>query len=108
SDPPRAREVLRSIQLTARESIGELRRLLEFLRTREESAELAPQPGLDALELLIEDARRAGMPIELVIEGPVGHIPAGMELVAYRVIQEALTNARKHAPGSPARVRVLH
>ncbi len=108
TDPPRARETLRSIQLTARESIGELRRLLEFLRAREESADLAPQPGLDALEPLIEDARRAGTPIQLMVEGPVGHIPAGIELVAYRIIQEALTNARKHAPGSDTRVRVRH
>jgi signal transduction histidine kinase len=108
TDPPRAREALRSIQLTARESVGELHRLLGFLRAREESADLAPQPGLDALEPLIHDARSAGTPIELVVEGLAGRIPAGIELVAYRIIQEALTNGRKHAPGSDTRVRVRH
>jgi signal transduction histidine kinase len=106
SDPGRAREALRSIQLTARESVGELRRLLDFLRTREEPTALAPQPGLDALESLIEGSRHAGLHVELAVEGHRPHLPAGVELSAYRVVQEALTNARKHAPGAPARVRL--
>lgn len=104
TDPEQAREALRSIQLTARESVEELRRLLGILRTDERGTSLAPQPGLGALESLVDDNRQAGLQVELRVEGEGHRLPAGVELSAYRVAQEALTNVRKHAPGSAASV----
>jgi signal transduction histidine kinase len=105
-DPDRAREALRSIQVTSREAIRELRRLLSVLRTADQPSELAPQPGLGSLDPLVARAREAGLSVELRIDGEPGRIPAGVELSAYRVVQEALTNVRKHAPGAATRVDV--
>lgn len=104
-DPDRARESLRSIQATSREAIRELRRLLSVLRTAEQP-ELAPQPGLVSLDPLIARAREGGTPIDLRIDGEPGQIPTGVELSAYRVVQESLTNVQKHAPGAATRVDV--
>ncbi|MEY2516406.1 MAG: hypothetical protein QOJ89_3764 [bacterium] len=103
-DPERAREALRSIQSTARESVGELRRLLGILRDEQDGAGLAPQPGLAALSALVDDSRRGGLQVRLSVEGEARPLPAGIELSAYRVAQEALTNIRKHAAGASARV----
>jgi signal transduction histidine kinase len=103
-DPARARDALRSIQVTARESVAELGRLLGVLRANEGPADLAPQPGLGALASLIDDSRRAGLSVELTVEGDGRHVPPGVELSTYRVAQEALTNVRKHAAGAPTRV----
>jgi signal transduction histidine kinase len=105
-DPDLARDALRSIQTTSREAIRELRRLLSVLRTAEQPSELAPQPGLGSLDPLVARAREAGLPVELRVDGDPGQIPAGVELSAYRVVQEALTNVRKHAPGADTRVDV--
>jgi signal transduction histidine kinase len=107
-DPERAREALRSIQVTARESVGELRRLLGMLRSDDGPTALSPQPSLDSLESLIEDNRLAGLEVDLTIEGPGRQLPPGVELSAYRVLQEALTNVRKHAPAGAARVRLIY
>lgn len=104
-DPDRARESLRSIQATSREAIRELRRLLSVLRTAEQP-ELAPQPGLVSLDPLIARAREGGTPVDLKIDGKPGLIPTGVELSAYRVVQESLTNVQKHAPGAATRVDV--
>jgi signal transduction histidine kinase len=104
-DPDRARDALRSIQETSREAIRELRRLLSVLRTAEQP-ELAPQPGLGSLQPLVARAREGGTPVELRIDGERGRIPTGVELSAYRVVQEALTNVRKHAPGAATRVDI--
>lgn len=103
-DPERARPVLRSIQLTARDSVGELRRLLGMLRADDVGPELTPQPGLHDLESLVARMRETGLPIELRTDGPLEQVPPGVELTAYRVVQEALTNALKHA--RPTRVVV--
>jgi signal transduction histidine kinase len=107
-DPAVARDALRSIQLTARESVGELRHLLSFLRADEEPATLAPQPGIDAIAALVAQAQAAGVAIELVVDPGSSRVPRGIELSAYRVVQEALTNVRKHAPGASARVEIRH
>jgi signal transduction histidine kinase len=107
-DPEHARESLRSIQSTARESVGELRRLLGILRADQEPAGLAPQPGLSRLTALVDESRRAGVAAELTVEGEARPLPAGIELSAYRVVQEALTNVRKHAPGASTRVLLTY
>jgi signal transduction histidine kinase len=97
SDPARAREALRTIEQSARESVLELRRLLDVLRERGEAADLAPQPGLRELDVLAEQLRSVGLQVELRAEGSDTRLPPGLELAAYRIVQEALTNVVKHA-----------
>jgi signal transduction histidine kinase len=104
-DPERARQPLESIQERARESVLELRRLFGILREGEERAELEPQPRLAQLGLLLDQVRDSGLDVELRFEGDVEPLPAGVELSAYRIVQEALTNVLKHAKAS--RVDVL-
>src|SRR5438552_16285513 len=102
SQPERAREALRAIERTGRSALTELRRLLGRVRT----TEFAPQPGLAGLDALVEGVRAAGLPVTLEVEGELGDLPAGLDLSAYRIVQEALTNAIKHAGASAAEVRV--
>jgi signal transduction histidine kinase len=103
-DPERARQPLQSIQERARESVLELRRLFGILREGEERAELTPQPRLAQLGLLLEQVRGAGLDVELHVEGDSEPLPPGVELSAYRIVQEALTNVMKHARASRADV----
>ena len=103
-DPERARQPLQSIQERARESVLELRRLFGILREPEERAELTPQPRLAQLGLLLEQVRAAGLDVELRIEGDSEPLPPGVELSAYRIVQEALTNVLKHTRASRADV----
>jgi signal transduction histidine kinase len=98
------REVLAAIEEAGREALGELRRLLGVLRAPGRSERLTPQPGLGALGVLVEEGRRAGQAVSVRVEGDPIALPAGLDLVAYRIVQEVLTNARKHAAG--ARVAV--
>jgi signal transduction histidine kinase len=84
----------------------EMRRLLGMLR--EDDATYTPQPGLARLPDLLENARSTGVEVEVVEVGEHRELPAGVDLVAFRVIQESLTNVRKHAGGSPARVVVSY
>jgi signal transduction histidine kinase len=101
-DPARAREHIVSVRRTAREAMNEMRRLLDVLRADE--ARYAPQPGLARLADLLDEARSAGVPVELIEEGERPQLPPGLDLVAFRVVQESLTNVRKHAAGAPTRV----
>jgi signal transduction histidine kinase len=105
--PERARGPLVAVQDTGRQTIVELRRLLGILRDDADGQEpsLAPQPGLASLDLLLEELRQAGLPVELRVEGQPGRLAPGVDLAAYRIVQEALTNTLRHA--GPARAEVL-
>jgi signal transduction histidine kinase len=101
-------EVLASIEHTGRATLVELRRLVGVLRKRDDALPLAPQPTLDRLEELIAEAGEVGVPTELLIEGTRTELPAGVELSAYRIVQEALTNVLKHAGQARATVVVRY
>jgi len=101
SDPERAREPLRAIGVTARESLAEMRRLLDVLRAPDEEDPLAPPPGVARLPELVDRIRRTGMVVDLRVEGEAGALAPGVDLAVFRVAQEALTNALKHS-GSAA------
>jgi signal transduction histidine kinase len=103
-DPARAAEHLEAVRSTAREGLAEMRRLVGVLR--EDEPTYAPQPSLDRLGELVADARAAGVPVELEVPDPAPVLPAGLDLAAYRIVQEALTNVRRHAGGVPTEVRV--
>ncbi len=110
-DPDAAADALGSIEQTGRTTLRELRRLLNVLRADDEasttgSAELAPQPGLTAVRGLIDQTRRTGMPVSVQVDGEPYPVDAGIGLAVYRLIQEALTNAVKHAGPADAHVRL--
>ena len=100
-DPERAREPLHAIAITARESLAEMRRLLEVLRAPDDDDPLAPPPGVARLPELVERVRRTGLTVDLRVEGQAGDLAPGVNLTVFRVAQEALTNAIKHS-GSAA------
>jgi signal transduction histidine kinase len=102
------REVLRSIERTGRQALTEMRRLLGMLREEDDDTTLAPQPGLAHLEALVERVREAGLPVELRIEGQPRQLPAGVDISAYRIVQEALTNTLRHAGAGRADVVVRY
>ena len=106
-DPARALEPVRAVQETGRQALVEMKRLVGMLREHDEEVGLAPQPGVAELERLVARMRDAGLPVELRIEGTPRPLPIGVDLSAYRVVQEALTNALKHAGASAALV-TLH
>jgi signal transduction histidine kinase len=101
-DPQRVREALASMERAAREGLAEMRRLLSL--TGDEEAGLAPQPGLDRVPDLVGEARRAGLDVELSETGDPRPVPPSVELAAFRVVQESLTNAAKHVGRCRARV----
>jgi signal transduction histidine kinase len=106
AEPEPLRDTFRSIETTGREALVELRRLLGVLRGGDEHAATAPQPGLGSLEALVEQVREAGLRVDLRIEGEPAPLPPGVDLSAYRIVQEALTNALKHAGRAEAEVIV--
>jgi signal transduction histidine kinase len=99
------RETLISIEKTGRQALAEMRRLLGMLRKDDAELALAPLPSLDHLDSLVAHVREAGLPVELHVEGSRKTLPAGVDISAYRIVQEALTNALRHA--GPARARVV-
>ena len=103
--PERVEEAFDAIAETGRTALAELRRLLGVLRSPGEAASRQPQPGVAQLEPLVESVRRAGLPVEVRVEGNGRPLPPGVDLSAYRIVQEALTNSVKHA--GPARACVL-
>ncbi|MFB9963022.1 sensor histidine kinase [Sinosporangium siamense] len=111
SNPDGAREALSAIEETGRTAMREMRNLVGVLRTDEVDgpAERGPQPGLRDLPALFEQMREAGLRAQLWIEGEPGQVPAGVDLAAYRLVQEGLTNSLRHAgPGARAWVTVRH
>ncbi|MGH8889090.1 MAG: sensor histidine kinase, partial [Acidothermaceae bacterium] len=103
-DPEKATSAFASIERAGHEALVELRRMLGILRTRDERAAVGPQPGLGALDGLLEQVRNAGLTVECVVDGNRRPLPLGMDLSAYRIVQEALTNSLKHASGRHASV----
>lgn len=101
-------EVLRGVEETGRTALTEMRRLLGAMRHEGDDAELAPQPGLDDLGALIEDFARSGLPVDLKIEGVRRPLPRAIDLSAYRIVQEGLTNSLRHANASRANVTILY
>jgi signal transduction histidine kinase len=102
------RESLDTIEETGRQALGEMRRLVGILRTEDEEATLAPQPGLRQLDALVAQVSQAGLPVELRVDGEPRELPPGIDLSAYRVVQEALTNALKYAGHASAQVVVRY
>ena len=102
-EPNPAREPISAIETAARSALGDLRRVLGVLR---DEADYEPQPALARLDALVERVRGTGLPVALEIEGTARPLPAAVELSAYRIVQEALTNTLKHSGATHVRVRV--
>jgi signal transduction histidine kinase len=106
-DPERAAEVAALIELTGREALAELRHLFGPVR-REDGGPLAESPGLGDLERLVARVNQAGLPVDLQVDGDPVPLPAGVDLTAYRLVQESLTNALKHAGADSATVTLSY
>ena len=108
--PAVAREALASIEAAGRQALADIERLLGILRAEEsESEDLGAQPGFSQIDRLIDQVREAGLPVELAIEGEAHELPQSIDLSAYRIIQEGLTNTLKHAgQGARAWVKVRY
>ncbi|KIF04437.1 histidine kinase [Streptomyces sp. RSD-27] len=109
--PEQAKEALQTISGTGRQALAEMRRLLGVLRTGEpqESEDYVPQPDVEQIEVLVEQVRAAGLTVDFEVEGAPRKLPSGVELTAYRIVQEALTNTRKHGgPDAKASVRLVY
>jgi signal transduction histidine kinase len=102
------RDALGRVEQAGRTALAEMRRLLGAMRSDGEGVELGPQPGLDVLDSLIEDVIRAGLPVRVHVEGEPFPLPRAIDLSAYRIVQEGLTNALKHAHASHADVTVRY
>jgi signal transduction histidine kinase len=102
--PEPARAELAAIAVAARAALTDMRRLLGVLRSDTDDTPLAPQPGLDDLPELVATARRAGMPVQVDVRADAVNVPGAAGLAAYRIVQEALANAARHAPGGPVRL----
>ncbi len=101
-------DALRNVEQAGRTALAEMRGLLAAMRGDGDEAELTPQPGLDGLEELLEEIGRAGLPVQLHVDGEPVALPRGIDLSAYRIVQEGLTNALKHARASNADVTVRY
>ncbi|KOG35423.1 sensor histidine kinase [Streptomyces resistomycificus] len=109
--PDQAKKALETISSTGRQALAEMRRLLGVLRTGEhqEGGEYVPQPDVEQIEDLVEQCRGSGLPVDFKVEGTARPLPSGVELTAYRIVQEALTNTRKHGgPNAGASVRLVY
>jgi signal transduction histidine kinase len=105
--PESAQAEFSSLSEVAREALAEMRRLLGVLR-HDQPADLAPQPELADLPSLVDTARQAGLAVELSVPTALDHVPSGVGVCAYRIVQESLSNASQHAPGAAVTVSVGH
>src|SRR6266487_4810971 len=101
-------DALRGVEQAGRTALAEMRGLLAAMRRDGEEAEFTPQPGLDGLGSLLAEIGRAGLPVQLHVDGEPVALPRGIDLSAYRIVQEGLTNALKHARASNADVTVRY
>ncbi|MBU3870872.1 sensor histidine kinase [Streptomyces sp. 4503] len=111
ASPEQARQALETISGTGRQALAEMRRLLGVLRTGEpgEENDYVPQPDVEQIDELVEQVRGAGLPVDFKVVGSPRQLPSGVELTAYRIVQEALTNTRKHGgPDVGASVRLTY
>jgi signal transduction histidine kinase len=106
--PEAAGPALRAIKDVSKQTLAELRATLHLLREGNESAPLAPTPGLDRLEALVETTRRAGVPVDVTVQGERSVLPPAVDVTAYRIVQESLTNVMRHASAAHAEVAVIH
>ena len=107
AEPATARAALSAIESSGRQGLAEMRRLLGLLTSHDDGS-VAPQPSLRGLDDLVDQVRSAGLPVELETAGDLSTLPAGVDLAAYRIVQEGLTNVLKHAGPATARVCVRH
>ncbi|MEU4688717.1 histidine kinase [Actinoplanes sp. NPDC023714] len=103
-DPESARRHIAAARSTAREALTEMRHVLDVLRDDDTRADLLPQPTLERVADLVDEARAAGLPVTLTISGQRGTVPPGVDLAGFRIVQEALTNVRRHAAGARTEV----
>jgi signal transduction histidine kinase len=106
--PPAAADTFTIVRDAARDALAETRRVVGLLRSADEGAEKRPQPGLDLLEELAGAARQAGLTVDLTIVGVPRPLPAGLDLSAYRIVQESLSNAARYAPGAKVGVEIRY
>jgi signal transduction histidine kinase len=106
-DRPETSRVLNQIEVTGRQTLQEMRRMLDLLRS-DDSADFTPQPGLAQVDALAERMSRSGLEVEVRTEGDAAAVSPGVDISAYRIVQEALTNVLKHADAARAQVRIWH
>jgi signal transduction histidine kinase len=102
------KQALEDVERTGRAALTEMRRLLGAMRHETDDVDLTPQPGLAALELLLDEVRRTGLRVDLETEGEPALLPGALDLSAYRIVQEGLTNVLKHAHATRADVKIVH
>jgi signal transduction histidine kinase len=108
ADDEEGREALRNVEQAGRTALGEMRRLLDAMRREDETLELSPRPGLDQLSRLVDDVRVAGLDVRVAVEGEPVDVPPSLDLSAFRIVQEGLTNALKHADAEHVWVTVAY
>lgn len=106
ADQGRERQALESVEATGRQALAEMRRMVGVLRRDDEAPDLAPPPSLAHLDRLVEDFRHAGLAVDVRVDGEVVALPPGLDLTAYRLVQEALTNTLKHANATASEVQL--
>ena len=104
--PELVQQALDNIETAGRQALGDIERMLGILRASDEEACCDAEPGMDQIEELCDQVRDAGLPVELAVEGEVRELPSSLDLTAYRIVQESLTNTLKHAGRTHAQVKL--